>query len=404
MKNKLLITLSVLLATVFVGVFLCGLLIKPSVPAEAPTETTATPAVATTATEAPEQKISLSFIGDCIICSESTSNRQGNFNWYAENETPDYFFKQVQPVLAQDDFTIANVECVISDGELEKTKKDYDPAYWFKAKEDYTKILTAGSVEIASLVNNHTGDYGDEGYTDTLTALESAGIQTGEDCVPVYFEKNNVKVGLVCAHLWGYDHVRYIKDALNEMEGKCDYRIVLFHGGEEGKHNPDNYKIDACRELANEGLCDLIVGSHPHVLQPMEVVNNVPILYSLGNFCFGGNNYPENKTVILGVEIEKDNSGKVTATTNLVPCYVFTGESNNWQPAIITDENDKNEILQMLSTPVEHVYETTTTTSAPTSSANTETQAQPMQEQTDSAEDEAYDSLQNEIPTVIAEY
>lgn len=65
------------------------------------------------------------------------------------------------------------------------------------------------------------------------------------------------------------------------MQGKCDYKIVFFHGGEEGIHEPDNFKIDACRDLANSGLCDLIVGAHPHVLQPIEVVNDVPIFIPL---------------------------------------------------------------------------------------------------------------------------
>ena len=266
------------------------------------------------------------------------------------------------------------MECVLSDNlELKPVDKDYKPAFWFRAKAKNAEILTEGSVEVAGVVNNHTFDFGDEGYSDTIKSLENAGLLVGEDCVPLYFEKNGIKVGVVYANLWGYYQVNYIEDALEKMQDKCDYKIVFFHGGEEGQHEPDNFKIDACRDLANSGLCDLIVGAHPHVLQPLEVVNGVPIMYSLGNFCFAGNNYPENKTVIFKAELTKNDDGSITAETSIIPCYVYTGAYNNFQPAIITDEADKQEILDMLSAPVDYIKETEpATTTVPQTETQTE--------------------------------
>ena len=127
---------------------------------------------------------------------------------------------------------------------------------------------------------------------------------------------------------------------------------------------PDNYKIDSCRELAESGLCDLIVGAHPHVLQPLEVVNGVPIMYSIGNFCFAGNNYPENKTVIFQATISKNADNSCVTETNIVPCYVYTGPYNNWQPAVITDPEDKADIMAMVNTPVDYTVETEPVTTA----------------------------------------
>lgn len=311
--------------------------------------------------------VTLSFIGDCIIGSDSGEVRSGNFSWYAENKPHDYFFSQVYEELSKDTLTFANVECVLSDRNLEKTPKDYDPAFWFIAPAQNADILSLGSVEVAGIVNNHTRDYGAEGYDDTKASLEAQGLTVGEDCVPLYFEENGLRIGVVYAHLWSDYHLSYVEDALLEMKDKCDYRIVFFHGGEEGVHEPDNYKITCLRKLANEGMCDLIVGSHPHVLQPMEVVNGVPIVYSLGNFCYSGSNYPENRTIIFQVMLTQK-EGELLTSTRIVPCYVYTGDRNNWQPAIITNPQEKNDIIEFMNTPVDYKEETepSTESTAPT--------------------------------------
>lgn len=355
---------------VFLSVGLTGSPDSPATEATAVPETL--PVIATTAPEE-DNTLKLSFIGDCVIGGDPINYREGSLIWYSENYPMSYFFEKVKGVLSEDDFTLSNMECVLSDNlELEAVDKGYTPAFWFRAKTKNAQILTEGSVEVAGVVNNHTYDYGNEGYADTVKALEDAGLLVGEDCSPVYFEKNGIKVGVVYANLWAYYQVNYITDALEEMQDKCDYKIVFFHGGEEGIHEPDNFKIDACRDLANSGLCDLIVGAHPHVLQPLEVVNGVPIMYSLGNFCFAGNNYPENKTVIFKATLTKNQDGTISAETSVVPCYVYTGSINNFQPAIIEDEEDKAEIMAMISATVDYQKETEpTTTAAPETEAQT---------------------------------
>ena len=351
---------------------------KEETPASAPvstspeiTNTTTPHTTATTTSPKSDNTLKLSFIGDCILGVDPVSYSEGSFIWYSENYPLSYFFEKVKPQLENDDFTISNMECVLSDNlSLKAIDKGYTPAFWFRAKAKNAEILTEGSVEIASVVNNHTDDYGDEGYADTIKSLEAAGLLVGEDCKPIYFEKNGIKVGLVCANLWGYWQVSYIEDALKDMQDKCDYKVVFFHGGEEGYHMPDNFKIDACRDLANSGLCDLIVGAHPHVLQPFEIVNNVPIMYSVGNFCFAGNNYPENKTVIFKANLTKNDDGSIKTETEVIPCYVYTGDCNNWQPAIVTDEADKADIMAMINTPVDYWTPTEPSSTAPSSTAD----------------------------------
>lgn len=341
---------------------------------------------------AEKDTLTLSFIGDCIIGSESGRINDGNFSYMAANSPHTYFFEKVAEELSKDDFTIANMECVITDRELEKIGKDYDPAFWYKTPVSNTDILTLGSVEVASIVNNHTGDYGDEGYSDTVDALKAHGLQVGENLTPLYIEKNGIKIGLLCCNLWSSYNVSYIEEALLTMQDECDFKIVFFHGGEEGIHEPDNYKIDACRYFANSGLCDLIVGSHPHVLQPMEVVNGVPILYSLGNFCYSAANYPDNQTVIFRVELKKEES-EVKADTELIPCYVYTGYINNYQPALMPEGEDKERTLALMNSKVDYRVETTASTAEPTTEVlTTVAPSEILPDEEDYVQDDYYDS------------
>ncbi len=404
MNKKTKLTVAIIasaMALVFIVVLIVGVAGKKTTPApevDTSTEETQLQTVPTTVIE--DKGVRLSFIGDCIIGSESGKVNDGNFAWMARNKDHGYFFSKVYDVLSKDDLTVANVECVLTDRDLEKTGKDYSPAFWFKAPAGDADILTKGSVEFASIVNNHTYDYREEGYNDTVEALKAQGLLVGESLSPVYVEKKGIKIGIVSCNLWGSYQAAYIEEALEEMRDKCDYKIVFFHGGTEGVHEPDNYKIDACRYLAQTGLCDLIVGSHPHVLQPMEVVNGVPILYSLGNFCYSANNYPENKTVIFQVNLEK-NGNEITTATSLIPCYVYTGSINNYQPAVMTDKDDINQVLGMMSQVVEHQTEPPSTTAATTAPENvTEAVEEYIPPETDPQEDVVEDEYY-EIPDYV---
>ena len=415
-NKKILIPLVSAFAAVIIVFLVLGLTGNNNThnPQKPSTADEALPVIATTTAPKEENTLKMSFIGDCVIGGDPVDYGYESFIWYSENKPLSYFFEKVKGVLDKDDFTLANMETVLTDNfKLKPSDKGEGPAFWFMAKSKNAEILTEGSVEVAGVVNNHTYDFGDEGYNDTVKALEDAGLLVGEDCAPLYFEKNGIRVGVVYANLWAYYQVNYITEALEEMQDKCDYKIVFFHGGEEGQHEPDNFKIDACRDLANSGLCDLIVGAHPHVLQPLEIVNDVPILYSLGNFCFAGNNYPENKTVIFGVTLTKGNNGEISAETSITPCYVYTGPYNNFQPAVIEDEGDKKEILDMLSVPVDYIKETEpATTTAPETEAETEAEEYTPEETEAVTEEQFYpeeteiftEEYSEEIETAISYY
>lgn len=292
--------------------------------------------------------IDISIAGDCMLATYKGQRSNGSFSDYAATKEPEYFLEKVQDIFAHDDFTIVNLETVLTDNNLYEVKKDHNPAYWYKGPTSNKNILTAGSVEAVSLANNHTGDYGNQGRKDTIEAMESINMPYGTNDKTIYLEKNGFKIAVICHGLWSEWQASQIIPRIEEASKNSDYQIVFYHGGKERIHAPEQWKVRATHKLVDAGA-DLVIGNHPHVLQPTEVYNGVNIIYSLGNFCYGGSSKPENRTVIYKMILTIDNNEVQSEEVQLIPCYVYTGSKNNWQPAIIEDETDKQLVLDFLT-------------------------------------------------------
>lgn len=291
--------------------------------------------------------IDLSIAGDCLLASLMGRAPAGSFNAYAAAKPPAYFLEKVYDIFSADDFTIVNLENVLTDRPLKEIEKSTDPAYWYKGPASNVNILSAGSVEAVSLANNHSGDYGPQGRKDTIAALHGACIPYGWNDTTFFLEKNGFRIAVICHGLWNEGQASQITARLKKAEEISDYQIVFFHGGTERIHAPEEWKVRACRKLVDAGA-DLVVGSHTHCLQPLEVYKGVDIVYSLGNFCYGANRNPENRTVIYK-KVLTVNEGNVEAqSSDFIPCYVFTGAANNWQPAPLTDETAKQRVLDFM--------------------------------------------------------
>ena len=140
--------------------------------------------------ETPENfRIVLSFTGDMLLASLHGKRAAGNFLDYAASQKPDYFLQNVRPIFEADDFTVVNLENVLTDRNLTPKEKSTDPAYWFRSGSANTDILTSSGVEAVSLANNHTGDYGTRGYQDTVRAVSAAGLEYGGNDRTFYLEK-----------------------------------------------------------------------------------------------------------------------------------------------------------------------------------------------------------------------
>ena len=299
--------------------------------------------------------ITLSFVGDCLCATDARTSYANCFEEVAEREEPEYFLSKVSHLFLNDDFTIADCENVFSDNEnlsMRDKGQIANPdieAYWFKTKSKNANILSVGGIDMVSIENNHIDDYGVQGHSDTQDALDNAGVLWGEEGKIVYYKMKGYKIAVICVSMYNDSVLENIKGYINKASKKSDYQIIYFHGGKEAVHTAETWKVNACHALIDSGA-DLIIGDHPHVLQPREIYNGKTIIYSMGNFIFGGNRHPENRTIIYQHTLSLDSNGTLTTEKGkIIPCYVYTGDMNNWQPAIIKDKNTKKKVLDFMN-------------------------------------------------------
>lgn len=286
-----------------------------------------------------ERQITLTFLGDTTLGGEERMlNDEDGFAKTAAREGYAYFFAKVKPLLATDDLTLANFEGVLK----EKTGGQVNKTYCFRGLPAYAQILTLGSVEGVSIANNHTGDYGVKGYASTREALLSVGVQAVDLKNPGIIEIRGIKIGVLGIYAAGYFAKRnIIRDAVREVrEMGADAVVCMVHAGQEyhGLHSRNQTLI--ARLLIDSGA-DVVVGTHPHVLQGLEVYNQRSILYSLGNFVFGGNAAVRSlETALARVTLTFDDSGAYLGQQlRLYPANV-SGDAvrNNYQPVPVTGD------------------------------------------------------------------
>lgn len=300
-----------------------------------------------------EISILLSFAGDCEMANDEYESTDYGIRFYEAVNDSSYFFAGAIDYFENDDFTVVNCENVLSDQFLWPTDKGEGVSFWFKAPANVAKIFKDNSIEGVTISNNHTYDYGWDGYNDTREALKAAGVDYGDDDRIMYFEKDGYKISVICVSFYYPEGSGYVYSLLEEAKETSDFQIIYFHGGEEAVETAEDWKIDVCRSFVDEGA-DLVLGSHPHVLQRREKYNGANIVYSLGNFCFGGNSYPAiNRTIVyqLKLNILKKTDGTFELTDSeekMIPFYVYTGESNNYQPYPIEEEALKEEVLMFM--------------------------------------------------------
>ena len=278
--------------------------------------------------------LTLSVAGDCTLGTDETFDYDTSLNAYYENYGADYFLQNVKDIFSTDDLTIANFEGTLTDSDERE-----DKTFAFKAPASYASILTGGSVEAVNTANNHSHDYGDQSFDDTLAALDDAGIvHFGYDETAV-MDVKGIKVGLVGIYEL-YDHLereQQLKDNIAKVKADgAQLIVVIFHWGNETETVPDSNQTTLGRIAIDEGA-DLVCGHHPHVLQGIETYKGRNIVYSLGNFCFGGNSSPSDMdTMIYQQTFTIDADGvKKDNVTNIIPCSISSAAYdgyNNYQP------------------------------------------------------------------------
>lgn len=291
--------------------------------------TEATEPPTTAPTEPPEEHFVITLAGDCTLGTMPRhKDATGGFHKVMNGDYK-YPFANVIQFFENDDFTMVNLEGVLGDEGYAANK-----TFVFKGPADYVNILTENSVEAVTLANNHSLDYGRPGYDATKAILEEAGVSYVEkDCSNIMTTESGLTVGMYAATFtFDVDHMRAEVASLREQG--ADVIILAIHWGKEGYYYPITDQERYAREAIDAGV-DIVYGHHPHVLQKMEEYNGGLILYSMGNFSFGGNIQPPDlDTVVIQQEYIRDAEGNVTrGELTVIPCSISSiPKVNNYQP------------------------------------------------------------------------
>ena len=239
----------------------------------------------------------------------------------------------------------------------------------FCGDPDNVSYLKDLGVDIVGLANNHTFDFGEVSFLDTLETLEKAQIPyvgAGRDieqaAAPVYLEADGFKIAYVAASraeytiytpeaaetepgiLWCYDYTRFLESIKTAAEN-ADYVIALPHWGVEHSTVLEDEQIYGAHALIDAGA-DAVIGAHPHILQGIEYYEGKPIIYSLGNFWF--DDYDIDTLVaelhIKGKKTDKDASLKKAK----VELRLYPGTQSGVYTALADTEEWRTRILQYL--------------------------------------------------------
>lgn len=288
---------------------------KPSDAVPEPSGSDGAPPQQDEGTSAPDpqaESVSLSFVGDVLPAARVLELMKSNGY--------DYPFREAKSVLEAADITAGNLESPITD----RGTPAEDKQYLFRGTKEALLAVKDAGFDFMSLANNHTLDYGWVGLSDTMDMLDDAdlahagaGSDDQEAFTPVYIESKGMTVAFVAVTRvvpevsWKADRnhpgvaetytpTRAVA-AIEEADKNADVVVVMVHWGEERKERPVKHQTYLAHTFVDAGA-DLVIGSHPHVLQGFESYKGKWIAYSLGNFVFSTTSTRSSETGVLTAE------------------------------------------------------------------------------------------------------
>ena len=296
--------------------------------------------------------VTLTFLGDCTLGGEEKKAKSSlSFASRVAENGPEFPFRGLTQLTETDDLTVANLEVVLSDRKLKKEKKKFN----FIGPASNTRILSAGSVEAVTVANNHTHDYGDEGYADTKRALEEANIGWfGTDAPGIWRSDEGLMIGFLGVNysLTGNRAKRFAAQAETLRDLGCAAVITVMHAGTEYSYAPpDNYQAQIVDRAVKAGSC-LVVGHHPHVLQGVVLKSGVPVVYSLGNCSFGGTTFAkDNDALVLRAELRFEAGALKELALTFCPISITSDKRhNNYSPCLLTGDDAERVLKKMAET------------------------------------------------------
>lgn len=281
----------------------------------------------------PEIKtLTFSAAGDVTIGSDLSYGYENSFVHEAAKNGLHFFVENIKELFSNDDFTSVNLETPLTTSN-QKAEKQFS----FKGDPSYTEILSLGSIEAVNLANNHTYDYLQQGYDDTLHYLEKHHIGSFGNGRIYSTVIKDIKIGALGYKGWhdSKEIRNQIKEEIDDLKDEGVKVIIIhFHWGDERVYVPNHTQIALGRFAIDQGA-DLVVGHHPHVVQGIEEYNGKFIVYSLGNFMFGGNRNPSDKDSFVFQQTFYFSDGELTnqKEIHVIPFSISSvSNRNNFQP------------------------------------------------------------------------
>ncbi|MGL5329005.1 MAG: CapA family protein [Peptostreptococcaceae bacterium] len=338
MKKNIIISLAIILIS---GV---GFVIKNSKPEIKKEEVV----VKSEQSEVVKENITISIAGDVTLGNYHGASYYGSFDHEVDIQKNDYthFLDGVKEVFEKDDISIVNLEGPLTTANNPKTKK-----FAFKGNPEYASILTEGDIEAVSISNNHSEDYLEEGIQDTVNILEEENIKYFGMQEKSIIETKGIKIGKLGYNGWpenyNEEYLNMIEDDIKNIKKECDMVLVYFHWGDENTYYPNEIQKKFAYHTIDSGA-DIVIGSHPHVVQGIEKYKDKYIAYSLGNFCFGGNKNPQDKdSFIYQQTLYFENNKLVNINEpNIIPVSISSSKNRNDYRPTVLEEEEKNRIIK----------------------------------------------------------
>ncbi|WHY88838.1 CapA family protein [Neobacillus novalis] len=296
-----------------------------------------------------ETMIKISAAGDFTLGTDESFTYSDSFVKTASVNGLPYFVEGLDKIFLEDDFTTVNLETTLTNA-TQKAEKTFR----FKGDPSYAKILVLGGIEAVNLANNHSHDYLEKGYNDTISALKNQNIgYFGYDHQYITTIKG-IKVGALGYEGWSDTkeiRQKVEQDIKNLRNQGVQIVLIHYHWGNESQYVPNESQKSLAHFTIDSGA-DLILGHHPHVVQGIEEYNGKFIVYSLGNFMFGGNRNPRDKDTYVFQQTFQLKNGVLTdkKEINVVPYSISSVSSrNNYQPTKLTgveQERVKKKIIE----------------------------------------------------------
>lgn len=313
------------------------------------------------------KNVTISAIGDIMAHDDQL---KAQFDKDTNTYSFDNNFKYVKPYISKSDLSIGNLETTLAG-----PKAKYSSFPKFNSPDELADAIKNSGVDIVSTINNHTYDRGSDGVYRTLDVLNSKDIEhvgtqkNDKDENFLIKDIDGVKLGIT-AYSYGqvygsntslnglnidyndlnnlnifnssYVDIAFneIKDTLDVMNNKeSDLQVVILHWGDEYTRQPNEFQKELAKKLCDYGV-DIIIGSHPHMVQPIEMIksdendNETLVIYSLGNFLSNQRNEILNKKytedgVIVNIGINKNLNTGETKISNVEYIPTWVNKYNN---------------------------------------------------------------------------